>query len=744
MIPALPKCMLPLTWDSPSLGLAKEFIEYAVSVCKPDEVMVFDGRRESWIQSCEDLVKSGSFLKLNPYIWPNCYLSRSNPVDVARSEDRTFMCLKDGETLYRKPHNQIPPQLGFKWGCRAGEYDPEKKRELSTEEMRQCLLKRFEGCMVGRTMYVIPFSMGPVSSEFAKLGIQITDSLYVVANMYTMTHTGMGIISKIAEGSPFVPCWHSTGFPLEAGEKDVCWPCRLLPSDRYIAHFTQPDPAHPRLGEYSIMSYGSGYGGNAILGKKCYALRIASNMARRDKVKWMAEHMLILHVTYTPCIGIDEVTKKKKYGPAEYFTVTGAFPSACGKTNLAMLQVPKEFSDEWKVSCVGDDIAWIRFDSKGRMCAINPESGFFGVAPGTSDYTNRNAMETLRGGNTIFTNVGVTVEGDVWWDGLTEDPPKGLVDWRGHRMQDDAWRDEDKEKEKMKKKQFIKSAAHPNSRYTTPCAQCPIIDPEWNTGKGFPIDVMLFGGRRSQLMPLAVRTRDWNQGVLAAATLRSEGTAAVQDRVVGTLSFDPMAMRPFIGYNVGDYFNHWIEMGKMASDQYRPDIYVVNWFRKDAEGRFLWEGFSENFRIVRWACLQAKERREGKECASSSSCTPSSSSSCAASKCCGAETPLGYAPSPCALGLDLKSEESKHVLKDPSILSVCECKCEDGKCVVGKLLDDGWFNELKERKAFLELLEEDLGKELKKEFNELVDRFASAGMKAPAEMKIEDLHFQLE
>jgi len=449
------------------------------------------------------------------------------------------------------------------------------------------------------------------------------------------------------------------------------------------------------------------------LGKKCYSLRVASKMARDEEVKWMAEHMVILRVTRTP-FTIDPETKKKKALPVETYTITAAFPSACGKTNLAMLEVPPEFRDEWKVTCVGDDIAWIRVDPEGRMCAINPESGFFGVAPGTSDTTNKNAMDTLRLGNSIFTNVAVTKDGDVFWEGKSKVIPKGLIDWKGKAYEDDCWKDANPEEEKKKKKAVEKGCAHPNSRYTTPCSQCPIIDSDWNTGKGYPIDAMLFGGRRTTLMPLAVRTDTWEQGVLAAATMRSEGTAAVQDRVMGKLSFDPMAMRPFIGYNWGDYFAHWLEMGERAPK--RPDIYCVNWFRKSEKGEFLWEGFSQNFRVIQWACLNAKARREN-----DASASPSSTAS-----------PLGFVPTPAALNLDLTTPAHKKILVDPTILSVDPTSTE---------MNSDWFTELSERKEYLSLLRSDLPDGIKKEFNLLVDKFHKAGLTVPKGKSVDELKF---
>ncbi|KAK2949661.1 Phosphoenolpyruvate carboxykinase [Blattamonas nauphoetae] len=682
-------------------------------------------------------------MPINPYLYPNSYAARSSPLDVARSESRTFVSLEDGKSLYHTPNSKLPANLGFSWSCSAGEYDAEKGRELNTEEMRGKLFLKFTGCMRGRTMFVIPFSMGPVCSPFSKLGIQLSDSLYVVANMYTMTRTGLGILQKISEGTPFVPCWHSVGVPLLPGEKDVMWPCCREQNDKYISHFTTPDPERPLLGKYSIMSFGSGYGGNAILGKKCYALRIASKMGRDDPDKWMAEHMLILRVKYTPIVSVDPATKKKTFGPTEYFTVTGAFPSACGKTNMAMIEVPAEFRDEWSVSTVGDDIAWIhvveteKTDPKTgkvvktkEMRAINPESGFFGVAPGTGEKTNANAMATLRGGNIIFTNVATTFNGDVFWDGLSDTlPDDGVIDWKGNkrgwksdparRVFDDptyeGYQKLSEQERKMKKRQFFNSLAHPNSRYTTPCVQCPIIDPEWNTADGVPLDAMVFGGRRSTLIPLAVRARSWNQGVLLGATLRSETTAAVQDRASGVLNFDPFAMRPFVGYNMGEYFEHWCDMGEKmkvdgAENVNTPDMYFVNWFRKNEKGEFIWNGFSDNFRVIRWICLNRLQKKKGDTSTERQQ-----------------DTPLGYAPTMASLNLPPKND----ILTDAAILTVPTAEGVDG--------ETEWAREMKERKNFLDVFGPDLPKQLKTEFNDIVDHLVAA--KSIKESESKDIRF---
>lgn len=758
MLPSLPTSS-NLNWGDSSLKSVVEFLQFAISICRPNNVEIFDGTAESYQNICSRLCASGQFAKLNPYTFPNSYIIRSNPIDVARSEDRTFVCLKEGEKLYQTPNSEIPKEVGFSYGCRAGEIDPETGKEMTTEKMRLHLYKQFDGCMVGRTLFVIPYSMGPVSSEYAKLGIQISDSAYVVVNMYTMTRTGISVLKKISEGHSFVPSWHSVGVPLAPGEKDVIWPCRLLAKDRYIVQFMTADPERPLLGNYSIMSLGSGYGGNAILGKKCYALRIASKMARDEPTnKWMAEHMLILRVTYTPLISSSPV---KKYGPPEYFTITGAFPSACGKTNLAMLEVPKEFRDEWKVSTAGDDIAWIRIEDtnagKGKptyqFCAINAESGFFGVAPGTSEFSNKNAIETLRGGNCIFTNTAVTQDGDPYWEDKEKFLPLPLIDWRGKRWTEEELyagilsdlSEEAKEQERKKRRKALeKSCSHGNSRYTTPCVNCPIIDKNWNTGKGYPIDAILFGGRRTLLMPLAVRTRSWDQGVLHASTLRSEGTAAVQDRIVGSLSFDPMAMRPFIGYNMGDYFQHWFDMGaeldkkngrsdeeKAAdADPLKPDIYLVNWFRKSAEGKFLWEGFSQNFRIIRWACLRAHEKRLNAQ-AHEGVVTPLTGTT-------DPVTPLGFAPSIISLGLDGNAVGTPaSPLADSTILSILPLDTRDVPTLPTRAQQ--WYQELQERRQFLTILKNDLPPSLRAQFNAFVDEFTKYGLVAPEGHKIDEL-----
>lgn len=696
-IPPLPA---PLDWSEFQNNNVKRFLETAVRVCQPRDVAIFDGSAEEYHRICDMCEMNGMFMALNPYLYPRSYVVRSDPGDVARSEERTFVCGPMGEKLYNIPSNAIPRDLGFGWGCRAGVASKENKDvELNTEQMRELLTHEFTGCMQGRTMWIVPFSMGPLNSEFCKLGIEITDSPYVVVNMYLMARTGVEILKRMSRPNAyFLPCWHSVGCPIAPGEKDVTWPCRKANDRKYIAHFTTPDPQFPELGPYSVMSIGSGYGGNALLGKKCYALRIASRMAAFEPVKWMAEHMLILHVRHTP--------KNPPRGtPAvrDYF-VTGAFPSACGKTNLAMLEVPKEFSAEWRVTCLGDDIAWIRMNQEGQLCALNPEAGYFGVAPGTSDHSNKNAMDAMRMGNTIFTNVGVTREGDVWWKDKTPEMPKHLIDWYGRPVPDARALAADPER----LAKVMNTVAHGNSRYTTPCVQCPSVDPLWNAGEGVPIDAFLFGGRRRSLMPLVFRAPTWEDGVLTGACLRSEQTAAA-DRPEGSLFFDPMAMRPFIGYNMGRYFDHWMEMGALAPKH--PDIYCVNWFRRKegaVKGKFMWAGFSQNFRVVKWACEMAQAKREGR--------APPRDNS-----------PLGLIPTCQDLCLDpatgthipAPAEPAPRILESAEVLAVDPRSAE-------------WVQELRDHRAFLDILGPDLSAPVKAAFNRRVDRFVHFGMDAAA------------